>query len=118
MENNALKLDLIILGWRKQLDFGNKKIQVIEPSKKKEKKQRKTIPAKKVFAIIKSFKVTQFYLNLSFKNMAINGILYPFFALLRLKTKRNIQINFFNKNEIIIEVENTFYRIFKAYINS
>lgn len=111
----SLLLNIKIAGWRKQIDLLN---QNIKPSKGKIKKERGEIPIGKIYSIIKSFKVNKFYLNLSFENMALNGVLFPFFSVLKSKTNKNIQINFWNKNEIVIEVENNFYRIIKAYINS
>lgn len=121
INENSLFLDLKIAGWRKQIDLLAQKEQK-EQKKKSIKKQSEKGPnrisLKKIIAIAKSFKVTKFYLSISFDEMMINGIVYPLISFLSFKTNKRMEINFFHENEIILEVENNFFRIIRAYIKS
>lgn len=118
---NSLFLDLKIAGWRKQIDLlaqKEQKEQKKKPIKKQSGKGPNRISIRKISAIVKSFKVNKFHLNISFDEMMLNGIIYPLFSFLRFKTNKRIEINFFHENEIILEVENNFFRIIRAYIKS
>lgn len=118
---NSLFLDLKIAGWRKQIDLLAQKEQK-EQKKKQIKKQSgkgpNRISIRKIKAIVKSFKVNKFYLNISFDEMMLNGIIYPLLSILSFKTNKRMEINFFHENEIILEIENNFFRIIRAYIKS
>ncbi|MES2284114.1 MAG: hypothetical protein V4547_00415 [Bacteroidota bacterium] len=120
-DENSLFLNLKIAGWEKQIDLLAQKEQK-EQKKKSIKRQVKPstnrFSLKKISAIVKSFKANKFYLSISFNEMMINGIIYPLFHFLSSKTNKRIEINFFHENEIILEVENNFFRIIRAYIKS
>jgi len=118
IKENSLFLDLRIMGWRKQIDLLAKKKRNTKSVRKKVSSKKPVIPLRKVNAIIKSFKINKFYLAICFDNMLINGIIYPLFAYLNNNNNRHIEVNFLNRNEIIIKVENNFYRIIRAYITS
>lgn len=118
---NSLFLDLKIAGWRKQINLLAQKEQKEEkkkPIKKQAGKGPNRISIRKIKAIVKSFKVNKFYLSISFDEMMLNGIIYPLLSFLSFKTNKRIEINFFHENEIILEVENNFFRIIRAYIKS
>ena len=115
---NSLILDLKILGWQKQINISNQKEQKEKSFKRPAKTREKSIPFRKVSAVIKSFKVNKFYLTINFGNMMLNGILYPIFSYFSISSMKRIDINFFNENELILEVENNFFRIIRAYVNS
>lgn len=127
-KEDVLMLDYKIIRWGKQIElFPGKSVKnkISERSEKSEqtnnriiKKEGKIIPVKKIHAVIKSFKVNKFHLTLSFENMALNGILFPLFELLSFKSGKTFQINFWNENKILIEVENNFYRMIRAYIKN
>ena len=117
-------LEIKIIGWRKQIDLlANRKANGKSFKRKiKTSKQinstKQSIPLKKLIAIIKSFKVNKFYLSVCFDNMYLNGIFYPIVNYLSVNKRRNMKINFINENEMVLEIENNFYRIIRAYINS
>lgn len=115
---NSLFLDLKIAGWRKQIDLLAQKEQRKKSIKKQAGKGPNRISLRKIKAIVKSFKVNKFYLSISFDEMMLNGIFYPLLNFLNFKTNKKIEINFFHENEIIVEVENNFFRIIRAYIKS
>ncbi len=121
INENSLFLNLKIAGWEKQIDLLAQKEQK-EQKKRSIKRQVKKSTIRfsfnKITAIVKSFKVNKFQLSFSFDEMMLNGIFYPLFLFLSLKTNKKIEINFFHENEIILEVENNFFRIIRAYIKS
>jgi len=117
--DNSFKIDLYVAGWRKQFDLFTK------PSKRKQKEtpiqsERKKKPFKisfgRVKAVIKSFKIHKCYLDIDTGNVQLNGILYPGFYWLGKYTNKPITVNFFDKNEIILEIENNIARIIRAII--
>lgn len=117
VEEDPLLIKLSIIGWKKQIRLSSaitkKKTRKVTVAKKKIK-----ISAGTWRAVFHSFKVNTFYLSLSFDDMALNGILYSWARWLKIKTGKDIEINFFNKNELKLELENNFFRIIHAYINS
>lgn len=118
---NSLFLDLKIAGWRKQIDLLAQKEQKEQKNKSIKKQAGKgpnRVSIRKIKAIVKSFKVNKFYLSISFDEMMLNGIIYPLLSFLSFKTNKRMEINFFHENEIILEVENNFFRIIRAYIKS
>ncbi len=115
--DDSLKIDIRIAGWNKQtywpaITEGKKEKPVIIKKKKKPLK----ISFSMVKAILNSFKVNKCYLTIDSGNMQLNGILYPFFYWISKRTHKTIEINFLDKNEIILEIENNFARILKAFI--
>jgi len=111
---NSLKVDLWIAGWRKQFNLLTKPIREKQEeksilSKRKNKPFRITFQKAKV--ILESFKVNKFCLNVDSGNLQLNGLLYPCFYWLSKYTNKPISINFINKNEVILELENNIARI-------
>lgn len=118
LNESSLILDLNIAGWQKQIDLLAERPPLRKISKIEYREERKNIPLKKIKSILKSFKINKFYLTLCFDTMPLNGILYPIFMWVSWKTGKVIEINFWNENEIILEIENNFFRIIRAYIKS
>lgn len=119
LADNLLKIDLHIIGWRKQIDpFEKHAKRKEETVVQKKKKQRTLFSISRVKALIKSFKVNNFYLNIDTGNLQLNGILFPCFYWLGNYSGKPIAINFLNKNEIILEIENNLARIIRAFIYS
>jgi hypothetical protein len=108
---------LKVLWWKK-------KIKAFAPVKRRTKSQTETgkkemkMPFQKIWRMIKSFKVREFYLSIDTGNMQANGILYPLFYWLGNELKADFKINFMNENVFIIETENNVARILRAYIKS
>jgi hypothetical protein len=115
---NTLKIDLKIVGWRKQIDLLAGEQKPKEPGFPKKKKKRISISFRMAKAVIKSFKVTRCYLSVDSGNMLLNGLLYPGFYWLSIQTNRHIEINFMDENELVLEIENSIARITKAIIFS
>ena len=119
LTNSSLLLDIKILFWRKRLDlFSENKT---ESTKKKQNKQVKkrnigSFNFKKLKALLKSFKVNRCDINIDTGNMQLNGMLFPLAYLVSRYFKKNIKINFMNKNSIILEIENNLAKMAYAYI--
>jgi len=111
---SSLILDLKIAWWQKQIDLLASRKQ---KAKLTERRNRNIAPGK-MTAILKSFKINKLYLTLCFDNMPLNGILYPLFRWLSIKTGKSMEINFWYENEVVLEIENNFFRIIRAYIKS
>lgn len=77
---------------------------------------REIIP--KIIGVVRSFKIRKCNISIDTGDMPLNGILFPWFYLLMLRTGRSIKINFVGENIIILEAENTIARMLWAYIKS
>lgn len=118
VNNDPEKMELKILAWKRELNISSS-AKVHESEKKI--KQKNKIPKifwKKILAVLKTFKINNLQLNLDFGDMQLNGILYPVFYCLGLKTNKQFYINFEGKNFISAEIENSLARISWAYITS
>ncbi len=119
LKNNSLFAEIKLAFWTKEFDvLAKRPFSKEKPIEKGNiKKKKKKVQWGMIKAILKSFKVNKFSVYLDFGNMQTNGILYPLFYGISVYTKKNIEINFINKNEIVIEIENSLARISFAYIN-
>jgi hypothetical protein len=116
----SFKIDLKIAWWHREIDPFAARMQ----SKKREQ-SKKSAPAKRkrpnidfnvVMAVIKSFRVKKCFVTLDTGSMPLNGLLYPAFYLLSVRTGRTVEINFLDRNEIVLEIENSLARIIKVFI--
>lgn len=80
-------------------------------------KSKKRISIRKVYNILKTFKVTQFYINIDTGNYILNAKLYPLFALLNYSTEK-FYINFQGQNQLVLLVKNRPINIIKSFINT
>ncbi|TYP98990.1 hypothetical protein C7447_102308 [Tenacibaculum adriaticum] len=83
----------------------------------KPKKKRKSANISNFFKLLRSFKVKQFWLNIDTGNYVLNAQLYPLVAFLNYYKEGCLNINFQDKNELVLEVENRPIRIIKSFIN-
>ncbi len=83
--------------------------------KKKDGKSFK-IKFSKIKAMLRTFKVNTFFVNLDSNDVMFNAKLYLVFLGLRIYTGKELYINFIGKNEIKIEIENNVARIIWAFI--
>jgi len=114
--HESVYIELQIAGWHKVIDLlASKKKQVIK-KEKLEKKKKRGFSISKVRALIASFKLLKCYISLDTGDMALNGILYPWFLWISSLTRKNIRINFYNENEVVLKIENNFFRVLRAYI--
>jgi hypothetical protein len=117
---SSLILDLKIVGWQKHIDLfavSDKKKKAVQ--KKIERRKKKSIMTfRKIWALTKSFRINKCDLSFDSGDMPMNGLLFPLFQWLSILTGKNIRINFWNENKIILEIENNFARIGWAFIKS
>lgn len=112
--DTSLKVEFKIAGWSRQIDVFTKTKQTKKrpPAKKKQP----GISFKLIVAVIKSFKVNKCYVSIDTGSMQLNGILYPGFYFLSRYVGKTIEINFLNRNEIILEIKNNLARIIRVFI--
>ena len=79
-------------------------------------KQKKDVPFKKIFRVIKTFKVKHFFMNIDTGNCISNAKLYPLFALLNYSIG-GFYINFQGQNQLVLLVKNRPIDIIKSFIN-
>jgi hypothetical protein len=86
--------------------------------KKKAKKpfNKQLISFNKITRIIKSFKVKRFLLKIDTGDPIINAKLYPIFSLLNYSVG-NFNVNFKNKNQLALHLENRPIDLIKSFIN-
>lgn len=114
--DESVYFELQIAGWHKVIDLMASKKKRLQKVEKSKNKKIKGISIDKVRALIASFKISKCYISLDTGDMALNGILYPWFLCMQSLTRKNIRINFFNENEIVLQIENNFFRMIRAYI--
>lgn len=85
-------------------------------TKKTKKKRSKDINFKTLLRVLKSFKVRQFQIDIDTGNCISNAKLYPVFAFLNYY-KGGFNINFENRNKVLLSIENRPIRIIKSFIN-
>jgi hypothetical protein len=71
--------------------------------------------ARAIVRVIKSFSMRRWHLTLDTGNYALNGCLYSLYALPSIAN--HIEINFQDKNYLLIKMKNTPLRMIKAYLN-
>jgi hypothetical protein len=120
VSDSSLILNLKIAGWKKRIDLLAPRKQKKKSVEEKVKRQRKKtlIPFRKIWAVMKSFRINKCELSFDFGDMPLSGILYPLFQWLGILTGKSIKINFWNENKITLEIENNFARMIWAYIKS
>lgn len=116
---DPLKAELRILGWKSTYDFKRTETKKINIKKKKPQtyfSQKSALG--KITGIAHSFKVTRCFVTIDTGNMPLNGVLYPWFHLLSIRTGKNMAINFSGENIVILKAENSLARLLWAYIKS
>lgn len=120
--NEIPVLLLKIAGWRKEIRITGRPETKGIVIKKKEHisrpKKRRSLSYAQVKQVLKSFKVKTFYLDADFDDIALNGILYPFFYWLSWYSGKTLKINFNGNTVIIIVVQNNIARMSWALISS
>lgn len=96
---------------RKSDNTKKKKIEEKKPARKGK------ISPKKVLALLKSFKLKKFYLNMDTGDFVLNAKLYPIFNFLDYHLGR-FTINFQGKNRIVLMASNRPINIIKIFINT
>lgn len=118
IHDNSIFIQLKIIAWRKQFDLlelpSEKKKQVDKVKKKSGRK----ISIHKIIRVIRTFEVRKLFVTLDTGNMQTNGILYPMVFALRTISKKNLSINFFGENKLVLQIRNNAARIIWAIIKS
>ncbi|MDJ0646860.1 MAG: hypothetical protein QNJ57_12835 [Flavobacteriaceae bacterium] len=80
------------------------------------KKRKRTMNFKMGLRLLRSFKVKRFFVNIDTGDCISNAKLYPVFAFLNYRYG-GFAINFENKNELILKLQNRPIYIIKSFIN-
>ena len=96
------------------LKIKTKKYQEEKPKKAKRISFQKVL--RKADAILHTFRVRYFYVNIDTDDYAMNGLLYPF-AVLASKPDRQFQINFQRERVLKLKVVNNLERMLLAFIH-
>ncbi|MGZ3945920.1 MAG: hypothetical protein ACXVJB_13325 [Mucilaginibacter sp.] len=121
LKNYRFELDLRIAWWKKQFHFFAKNQKKKKPeniTSTKERTRGRRISFKTITAIVKTFKVNIFRVDIDTDNVQLNGLLYPAFYAMSRFSGRHMMINFVGNNEIVIEIENNLARMIRAFISS
>lgn len=120
-KESSFFIEIKMVGWQKQIDLLAVKTKEGKPTLKKERKKKKQIKAvsfRKILAVIRSFRIRKFFVTLDTGDRQLNGILYPLFVFLSVKSGKNITVNFLGENKLIFQIENNFARILWVYTRS
>lgn len=117
MMSDKITFQLKLFGIKKEYASLKKNMQQKKENGKSEIKtaEVKKISIKKLFSVANSFKVKRIYVNIDTKDYIQNALLFPLFFLLNTK-KRQLYINYFGRNEVILVIENNIYRILQAFL--
>jgi len=109
--------EISICGFKRKLDLFQQKDKAVQKKKRKKDHQSFFKPSfQGIKAVVKSFRVKRWLVNIDTGDMALNGVMYPLMYILTRITRRTFTINFLGKNEIIITIHNNAFRMLKAYI--
>lgn len=110
--------ELRIFGFRKKIERWEKPASKQEVVVVEEKSKRKPVSLnfKKIKAVLHSFRVKKWFINIDTGDMALNGKLFPWLFTLSFITKRTFRINFIGKTEVFISIQNNAFRMMKAYL--
>ena len=97
-------------------------VTIVKEKPVRKKNKRKPMPLnkllRKVRAVLSSFRVTRCFITVDTGDMRMNGILYPWVYLLKRRMGKDVSINFWGDNVIILEARNTIARMLWAYVKS
>lgn len=116
--DDTFKIEVTIFGFSRRFDLINSKRDSTKAIDTGKNQIENKIPYQKIKAVIKSFKVNKCDVSIDTGNMPLNGILYPLFYLMKVRSRKNIQINFNGETLIVLEIENSLARMSWAYLNS
>ena len=88
------------------------------PESTEEDKGARTIPWRKLIAIIRSFEVEKFSWHLDTDDFALNGELYGLFACYKYTFGHDVTINFAGDNYLALTIKNSAWRVLKALLKT
>jgi len=124
LHDRSLFMKLKVAWWQKELDLlaprkeKSPSTEAVIRTEKKKKQFQINKMLRKMKSVLKSFRIDKCYLTFDTGNMPLNGILYPSLYLLSQRTNKTVMINFWEENEIILQIENSVARMLWAYIRS
>lgn len=116
MEESKIGIRLNILGINKNIFPGDKKERVQKQKKEAKPRQfsvKKALP--KVTAVIRSFEVKYFYMNIDTGNYVMNAFFYPLAEVLSRESHR-VRINFHGEVELRLKIVNSLQRMLRAFL--
>ncbi len=114
--NGRLLLRVWVLGWTKTIDLLQKRPTDEKSQKRKTRKKRdRKAVLRKIRAVLRTFKVSYFFVNIDTDDYAINALLYPLGHLLS-KPPYIWRINFEGRIQLRIKITNNLARIMIAAI--
>lgn len=119
--DNSLMAEIKIAWWTKQFDLsstGNTADKLPVAKKTVKAKKRSKLSFKKIKAVVKSFKISKCSISIDSGDMQLNGILWPVFYLFKVRSGKDLQINFIGENKIVFEMKNNLARMSWAYMRS
>jgi hypothetical protein len=121
--NEALQVLRIRVGWwKKEVDLFRPVEVKREIAQRKPKQAQKKMQVgkllRKMKGVLQSFRINRCTISIDTGDMPLNGILFPWFYLLRLWTGKNISISFTGETVVILQAQNSIARMLWAYIKS
>jgi len=110
--------EMRILGFRRTLDFSDRDRKRGKPVKRKRSHPKIRFRSSRMGAVLHSFRVRNFYLNIDTGDMALNGRLFPWVYLIRAQTGLRCYINFTGNQTMQCIVKNNLYRVIRAYYSN
>lgn len=110
-------IQLSIAGWKQDIALMGRKRQVAQPAAQPTPRSQRlnARTVRRIWAMIKSFRIRQFRLRVDTGDVQLNGLLFPLAYSLARLTGRSIDVNFTNHNELVVEVDNSLARLLWAY---
>jgi hypothetical protein len=79
-------------------------------------RQNKSFSLRKLMNVLYSFRFRVFRLHIDTGDYPLNGLLFPLFFWLSKWSGKDFQVNFNNRNELVMHLENSLARVLWAYI--
>ena len=99
----------------KKLSFSNKQ----KTKGETENKRRSNYASfNKILSLIKSFEIKQFKAEIDSGDCIFNSKLYPVFTFLNFYKGTHVSVNFRNRNNVLLYLENRPIRIIRSFINN
>jgi hypothetical protein len=115
MKQDSFFIVVKILKWTKSWDIFSMKKQGVKRVRSP-RNRGSNISKHKVISIIKSFRLRKFKFSIDTGDMPTNGLLFPVFHLIKLRTQLDISINFKDENKFFLLIENNLARLIGALI--
>jgi len=124
LRDSSLIVDIAVAGWKKEIDLLNaqkktgrkqqkKNVKSVKPFRKKRK-----MSWRKMWALLRSFKINTCEVVADLGDMRLNGMLFPVFYGVSVWSGKSFKISFNNETEIKLEMENTLARMLWAYFRT